>query len=197
MKLVNQIEALDYLKSGKIVIFPTETSYGLGCDATNQTAVDKIFKIKGRRSDKPLLVVVSSVEMAKEYLEWNDKIENLATKYWPGALTIVGKIKDNNLANGVVSKDSTVAIRVTNAEIPKYLSEQIGNPVVATSANLADQGDSYDSEELIKVYKNQEFFPDAIIAVGVIEKKLPSTIVSVIDNKVKILRQGEVKIFNY
>lgn len=79
--------------NGKTVVFPTETSYGLGCDATNQTAVDKIFKIKGRPSDKPLLVVVPTVEMAKEYLVWNDLLKKIATKYWPGAVTVVAEYR--------------------------------------------------------------------------------------------------------
>ena len=66
------------IRLGKTVVFPTETSYGLGCDATNQAAVDQIFKIKGRRSDKPLLVVVPNIEMAKQYLVWNDLLEKIA-----------------------------------------------------------------------------------------------------------------------
>jgi len=91
MKVISTKEAIKYLKNGKTIIFPTETSYGLGCDATNQEAVDKIFKIKGRRGDKPLLVVVPTVEMAREWLEWTPLVEKLAEKYWPGALTIVSK----------------------------------------------------------------------------------------------------------
>ena len=88
-KKINQI--IDLVKSGKVVIFPTETSYGLGCDATNQSAVDKIFAIKGRVGDKPLLVVVPDIKMAKKYLKWNTTLDNLAQKYWPGALTMVGE----------------------------------------------------------------------------------------------------------
>lgn len=200
MKFISQTEALDYLQSGKIIIFPTETSYGLGCDACDQKAVDKIFQIKGRRPDKPLLVVVPTVEMAKEYLVWNDKLEKLS-KLWPGALTVVSKlkvksekVKVSELAKGVVGTDGTVAVRVTNAEIPKYLSEQLGRPVVATSANLADAGDIYDSQELIKMYEDREFQPDAIIDAGVLPHNPPSTIVSVVNDKLKVLRQGKLEI---
>ncbi len=200
MKFISQTEALDYLQSGKIIIFPTETSYGLGCDACDQKAVDKIFQIKGRRPDKPLLVVVPTVEMAKEYLVWNDKLEKLS-KLWPGALTVVSKlkvksekVKVSELAKGVVGTDGTVAVRVTNAEIPKYLSEQLGRPVVATSANLADAGDIYDSQELIKMYEDREFQPDAIIDAGVLPHNPPSTIVSVVNDELKVLRQGKLEI---
>ena len=88
MKIINReniSEAVGQIVEGKVIVFPSETSYGLSCDATNQEAVDKIFKIKGRPSDKPLLIVVPSVEMAKKYLEWNEQIDELAKKYWPGA----------------------------------------------------------------------------------------------------------------
>ncbi|KKQ27981.1 MAG: Bifunctional N5-glutamine S-adenosyl-L-methionine-dependent methyltransferase/tRNA (M7G46) methyltransferase [Candidatus Magasanikbacteria bacterium GW2011_GWC2_37_14] len=229
MNIIEKEKALDYLRSGKIIIFPTETSYGLGCDATNQQAVDKIFKIKGRRGDKPLLVIVPTIEMAKEYLEWNDLLEKIATKYWftrrspseggPGPLTVVGMslrgsrfasadeaipmgsphpllrgVRDDRLASGVVSKDKTIAVRVTNAEIPKYLSEQLGRPVVATSANLADLGDVYSGEELIKMYEGREIQPDAIINAGILPSNPPTTIVSVVGGELKVLRQGEVKV---
>jgi len=197
IKIVNKIEAVEYIKSGKTVVFPTETSYGLGCDATNQSAVDNIFKIKGRRNDKPLLVVVPTVEMAKEYLEWNELLEKLSLKYWPGAVTVVGKFKrfkdlKIELASGVVGSDGTVAVRVTNADIPKYLSEELGRPVVATSANLADVGDVYDPANIIKMYEGREYQPDVIIDNGILAQNPPTTIVSVVSGELKVLRQGVV-----
>lgn len=188
MKIINQdnlSEAVVALQAGNTVVFPTETSYGLGCDSTNQEAVDKIFQIKGRKNDKPLLVVVPSVEMAKKYLVWNDLLEDLSKKYWPGPLTVVGNGHD--LAVGVVASDGTIAVRVTNHPIAKFLSEKLGLPVVATSANLADAGDIYDSKQI-------EVKPDILIDGGVLPQNPPTTIVSVVDNHLKILRQGQTKI---
>jgi len=89
------------LLNGKTVVFPTETSYGLGCDATNQEAVDRIFKIKERRGDKPLLVVVPTVAMAKKYLVWNNLLEKIASKYWPGAVTVVGSYSTPPFKEGI------------------------------------------------------------------------------------------------
>ncbi len=188
MKIINTEQlatAVKYLKQGKILIFPTETSYGLGCDATNQEAVDKIFKIKGRKSDKPLLVVVPTMDMAKKYLVWNDLLEDLSKKYWPGPLTVVGN--GHGLANGVVASDGTIAVRVTNHPIAKFLSEKLNGPVVATSANLAGAGDIYD-------FKQIEVKPDILIDGGVLPQNPPTTIVSVVDNNLKILRKGQIKI---
>ncbi|MEK7131527.1 MAG: L-threonylcarbamoyladenylate synthase [Patescibacteria group bacterium] len=190
MKVIDQknlTEAVEALENGQTIIFPTETSYGLGGDATNQEAVDKIFKIKGRKSDKPLLVVVPSIEMAREYLVWNKTVEHIANSYWPGALTVVGEWnKKEKLASGIVSANGTIAVRVTNHPVAKFLSEKLGRPVVATSANLADAGDIYDSKKI-------SVKSDILIDGGVLPHNPPTTIVSVVKN-LQILRQGQIKI---
>lgn len=199
MKVIDQknlAEAVEALQEGQTIVFPTETSYGLGCDATNQNAVNKIFKIKGRKGDKPLLVVVPTVEMAKKYLVWNDLLEKLSGNYWPGPLTMVGKVKSlkskvQSLASGVVAPDNTIAVRVTNHPIAKFLSEKLGGPVVATSANLADAGDIYDSKKIEEAFSSKSSKPDILIDGGVLPQNPPTTIVSVIDGNLKILRQGQ------
>src|SRR3989339_841173 len=156
------------------------------------------FEIKKRVGDKPLLVVVPDVAMAKKYLEWNATLDNLAKKYWPGALTIVGKCRKKifgkNLVSGAVGKDNTVAVRVTAHPFLKLITEKLGVPLVATSANLADAGEIYDSAEAIKIFANLENAPDAIVDAGVLPKNLPSTIVSVVDDNIKVLRQGSVRL---
>lgn len=198
MRIINQenlAEAVVALQNGQTVVFPTETSYGLGCDAANQEAVDKIFKIKERKSDKPLLVVVPNVEMAKKYLLWNDSLEDLVSKYWPGPLTIVGEYnKNENLASGVVAADNTIAVRVTNFPLTKFLSSELGRPLVATSANLADAGDVYDSKQVLAMFSDKTAKPDILIDGGELPKNSPTTIVNVVKNNLQILRQGQIKI---
>lgn len=198
MKVINNEQlsiAVECLKRGKVLVFPTETSYGLGCDATNQEAVDKIFKIKERKKGKSLLVVVPTVEMGKKYLVWNNLLEKLANKYWPGPLTVVGRAQPNcGLASGVVSAEGTLALRVTNHPIPKFLSESLGKPLVATSANIAAAGDMYNAQEIAKLFENKENKPDLILDYGTLPKNLPSTIVSAVDDELKIIRQGDLLI---
>jgi L-threonylcarbamoyladenylate synthase len=191
ISLNNLEEAVELLKSGQTLVFPTETSYGLGCDAINQTAVDNIFQIKTRTNRKPLLVVVPTVEMARQYLEWNDLLENLAAKYWPGPLTIVGKAK-GGLAQGVISPDNTLAVRVSAHTIVKYLSENLNRPLVATSANISGAGDLYSAKEIETIFEQNEIAPDAIIDAGDLPPAKPTTIISVGDGQIKILRQGEL-----
>ena len=191
-------EVVALLKKGKVLVLPTETSYGLGCDATNQESVERIFKIKKRNKDKPLLVVVDGIKKAKKYLKWNEIVENLSEKYWKknkSALTVVGKYKRNwfkkNLVRGVVSHKKTLALRVTKDLWLKELCEKFGGPIVATSANIAGEDNVYNFEEIKRQFNDKDVI---IIDSGDLEKKLSSTLVSVFSDKIKVLRQGEVKL---
>lgn len=190
----NLSEIISDFLNGEVVVFPTETSYGLGTDATNQSAVDKIFKIKKRDENKSLLVVVPDALTAKKYLVWNEQIEKLSSAYWPGPLTIVGEAAPSNLAKGVISIANTLAVRVSAFPFLNSVTKMIGRPIVATSANIAGGGDCYDVEEVLAVFKEEEYQPDIILDSGKLEKHLPSTIVSVVGGKLTILRQGELRI---
>ncbi len=192
MSECNLAQIVFEILNGKVLVFPTETSYGLGCDATNQEAVARIFKIKGRVEDKPLLIVVDSIESAKKYLKWNDKIENLAKKYWPGSLTIVGEYGGENLADGIISKDGTIAVRVSAYPLFKSIIEKIGRPLVATSANLADEPSLFDPVKIAQVFENKADQPDIILNYGILSTMPATTIVSVVGNEIKIIRQGSV-----
>lgn len=180
--------------NGKVLVFPTETSYGLGCDATNQAAVDRIFKIKGRSDDKPLLVAVDSIEMAKKYLLWNYNLDRLAYRYWPGPLTVVGEYAVGKLAKGVVGKDNTLAIRVSDYPLIKSIIEKIQRPLVATSANLASQPSLYSATHFFEIFQNQKEQPDIILNYGELPKNPHTTIVSAIGSKIQILRPGGLEV---
>ena len=203
----NQInEIVLALKNGKILVMPTETSYGLCSDAKNQSAVDKIFKIKKRDFNKPLLVVVDSIKIAKKYLVFNSLLTKIANKYWRlnnEPLTVVGNykksfwnsvFKKNNLANGVVNNNGTLALRVTNNLWLKEICKKLNSPLVATSANLSGGNNIYNFKELQNIFLDQEFSPDVLIDGGDLKNNLPSTLISVINNELKILRQGNLKI---
>lgn len=195
----NLAKIISELIFGKTLVFPTETSYGLGCDATNQTAVNKIFSIKGRPDNKPLLVVVPNIEAAKRVIEWNPIVEKLAAKYWPGPLTIVGEAAkleswEKSLAKGVVSEENTVAVRVTNFPMLRSVTEKLGRPLVATSANFSAESDNYSADEVIASFKNREATPDIILNSGTLPKNPPTTIVRVYEDRMVVLRQGETKV---
>ena len=178
---------------GRTIIYPTETCYGLGCDGTNQGAVDNIFEIKKRQKEKPLLVVMASVAMAREYVLWNPLLQKLSAMFWPGPLTVVADIAyENRLANGVKSVDNTLAFRITDHPFARALSTDLGAPVVATSANISSMGSPYDITHVTDMFVNEKIQPDIVIDAGDLPHKLDSTIVSVQKNSLRILRQGEL-----
>ncbi|MFH1789785.1 MAG: L-threonylcarbamoyladenylate synthase [bacterium] len=186
--------AVEKIQNGKILIFPTETSYGIGCDATNQSAVNKIFKIKKRDIGKPFPIIVNSIAKAREYLQWSDLLDKIAKKYWPGALTIVAQCRSAKpkLAKGVVSEQGTVAIRVTSGKFASQLCKMTNVPIVATSANISGRNEIYSIQQIKKVFSDLDFLPDAIFDAGDLPANLPSTIIAVANNKVELLRQGDV-----
>ena len=193
MENLNIDEIVEALKNGKVIVYPTETVYGLGCDATNQEAVDKIFKIKQRQENKSVLVVAGNIDMMVKYISWSKKLHELSDKYWPGPLTVVVSAKpENNLAHGVLADDGTVAFRITGHSLASELSNKLGGPLVSTSANIAAQESSYNVESIIKMFENREFQPDIIIDAGELPHRSPSTVVRVVGDEVKVLRQGEL-----
>src|SRR3989339_372410 len=151
-------QVIESLKAGCTIIYPTETCYGIGGDATNPEVVEKIYKIKQRREEKPFLVVVPDVAMAMEYLEWSSQLDEIASKYWPGPLTIVGRLKDQKierlpkLASGVVPPDGTIALRVTAHPVASELARALGGPLISTSANISGKEPSYSASEVIKMF---------------------------------------------
>ncbi len=197
-------QVIESLKAGCTIIYPTETCYGIGGDATNPEVVEKIYKIKQRREEKPFLVVVPDVAMAMEYLEWSPQLDEIASKYWPGAVTVVGESKVHkvhkvqksvkSLCDGVIAPDGTVALRVTAHPIAAALAQALGGPLISTSANISGREPSYSAEEVIKMFENSENQPDILLDYGVLPQNPPTTIVRVVGGEVRVLRQGGIKI---
>ena len=129
-------EAAKILASGGLVAFPTETVYGLGGDARNDHAVARIFEAKGRPRFNPLIVHVPDVETARDYVEWSDQADRLASAFWPGPLTLVLPVKTAAGLSPLVTADlPTVAIRVPAHPVARRLLQTFGGPVAAPSAN--------------------------------------------------------------
>jgi L-threonylcarbamoyladenylate synthase len=123
------------LREGGLVAFPTETVYGLGADATNPAAIRRIFEVKGRPSTSPLIVHVSSIEMARTVVaEWPNTAQALATRFWPGPLTLVLK-KRSQIPDEVTATLPTVGVRMPAHPVTSALIDLAGIPVAAPSAN--------------------------------------------------------------
>ncbi len=173
------------LKKGGIIVFPTETVYGIGVDGFNAEAVEELYKRKQRPLDKPLLMHISGLEMAEEIAYLDDNARMLIKKFTPGPLTLVVKRKDC-LPSVAVSGGDTVGLRFpSNSEFLK-LSKAFGRPIAATSANISGSKSAITPSELAPVLG----IADMVLNGGDCELGLESTIVSLVGDKPKILRLG-------
>lgn len=193
--LVNLSVAVQALQQGQTIAYPTETSYGFGCDVTNHEAVHKIFQIKGREAGKPMLMVVANLEQIKPYIVWDERLELINKKYWPGPLTVVVPARlPIALAHGIVSADGWIAFRVTSNAIAKELAETLGKPLVSTSANVAGEPPLYSATDIVTKFSTQREQPDILIDAGDLPKVLPSTIIKLAPGRIEIIRQGTITV---
>ena len=189
---INKIkEAAKSIKKGELVLFPTETVYGIGADALNQKAVNKIFDAKGRAADNPLIVHISDLYMLEDLVQDIGKIEQkLISKFWPGPLTIIFKRKAC-IPDNVTASLNTVGIRMPSNEIARRLIELSKTPIAAPSANISGKPSGTKIEDIIDELDGKV---DYILDAGLTNIGLESTVVVVKDNKVHILRPGKITV---
>ncbi len=186
------------LQNGKVVAFPTDTSYGLAVDVTNSKAVSRLYKIKERIKSQPVHIVVSSIAQAKTLVEWPTSARNLARAFWPGGLSLILPIKTKSKHIVQLSaKTGFLGLRITNNFIAQELVKSLKNPITATSANpsahISGGYDSYSAEDILKQFAKQTHKPDIIIDIGKLPKTKPSTMVKITkDGSWQILRAGPV-----
>lgn len=185
----------EILKNGSLAVIPTDTVYGLVGDATNEDVIKKIFQLKQREKEKPLLILVSSLDMLNHYVENISKIElEIINHFWPGPLTIIFANK-KNLSDTLTSGKKEIAIRMPNNKDLLNLINKLNKPIIATSANIAHKKTITSIDSLEDSIKNNI---DYIYDGGYLED-IPSTIIKVSDNKVEIIREGiiaqEIKSF--
>lgn len=187
-------QAVEALRAGKVIVFPTETSYGLGCDATNESAVAKIFRIKNRERLKALPVLIAAESRAKDYIQVSPVVEELMALFWPGPLNIIASINPKSPISDLCSQDGTQSVRVSSHPFTSIFVKRFEKPIVATSANLAGEPAIYSFEEVHNAFDATEEIPDVFINGGDLPKLPASTTVRVIDDRVEVLRQGIVEI---
>jgi len=167
------------IKSGKVVVCPTDTVYGLICDATNQKAVKKIILLKKRSPQKPIPIFVKDIKMAKRFAKIDKKQEIFLKKVWPGAVTAVLKSKKGK---------NTIGIRIPDYKLLLGLAEQLKVPLTESSANISGKPASTKIKEVLKQFKNQKYQPDLVLDVGNLPKAKPSTVIDLSVLPPKILR---------
>ena len=186
--------ACQVLSCGGLVVYPTETCYGLGADATNPQAIAKLLSYKRRREGKPLSILVKDKDMAEDYVHLNDSAKNLYSNFLPGPMTVISKSKDK-VAPNVASELGTLGIRISSHPIPMALVSQFGKPITATSANASWQKKPYTIDDILKpLSAKQKEKLDFIIDGGTLPKQPASTVVDTTLLDSMVLRAGAIKL---
>jgi len=172
------------IESGGVVVYPTETSYGIGTNAANAAAVKRLRKIR-KPSGKPISIIVSDIGMMEKYGVITREIELLAKKFMPGPLTIITNKKET--IPDVLNKKE-IAFRISSYPIASMLSEYAGMPITAASANLEGMPPAFDVKMVLKYFNGKI---DIVVDVGKLKRRKPSTMVDMKD-KPKIVRKGEI-----
>lgn len=175
------------IRKGGLVVFPTDTVYGLGCDPRNPRAVQSIFRIKKRKEAKQLPILGYSKDEISKIVIFDDMSIKIADRFWPGQITLVLKLKDNEIKKSM-NLDDKIAVRVPNHPCVLSLLKEC-KLLVGTSANFSGLPAFSDSKKVLAAFSGYDVFLDG----GTISNSAESTIVEVVDGKLKILRQGNVK----
>ncbi|MGJ8685391.1 MAG: L-threonylcarbamoyladenylate synthase [Nonlabens sp.] len=180
-------EAVSALKKGKTILYPTDTIYGIGCDATNYDAVEEIYNIKERDSSKPLIILVDSFDMLDRYIEEVPEMAWQVLKLNKKPLTIIYD-RPKAIAENLVGSDNTLGIRVTNDPVCRAIIKGLRKPIVSTSANLSGEKTPVGFIDISEKLKNRV---DYILDLPLAKTKVPpSSIIKISnDGTMKILRK--------
>ena len=181
-------ESAQIIKNGGLVVFPTETVYGLGADATNENAVRKIFEAKGRPQDNPLIIHIADPKDAVKYAFVSDVYYELAKEFMPGPLTVIMPKRDC-IPYSVTGGLETVAVRCPSHPVAHALIKECGVPIAAPSANLSGKPSPTSAKYVLEDMNGRV---DMIIDGGECEIGLESTIVSIDGDALTLLRPGAI-----
>lgn len=185
-------EAADVIKSGGLVVFPTETVYGIGADAYNEDAVQKIFTAKGRPSDNPLIVHIYSYDQLNEVADMShvdqDLVQKLCDTFWPGPLTLILPRQDR-VPLATTAGLETVAVRMPKSLYARELIRQSGVPVAAPSANISGKPSGTCFEHVVQDLSGKV---DVIVESDLCDIGIESTVVDMSTGTPALLRPGVI-----
>lgn len=184
-------EVIKILNNDGIVIFPTETVYGIGGNALSDKVVDRIYEVKQRPREKAINILISSKDEIEKYACIKSNLEKeIIEKYMPGPITLILE-KKGDFGKTFTADNNTIGIRIPDSNIVQEILKRIDFPIVAPSANISGKPSGVDAEEIMKDFENKV---DAIIDGGKAKIGTASTIVKVENEKVVVLRQGSLVI---
>jgi L-threonylcarbamoyladenylate synthase len=185
-------KALKVLSGGGLVLYPTETAYGAGVDATNPDAVERLLQYKKRPQGKAISVAVDSIEMAERYVNLNDSAKNLYKQFLPGPVTVISDSK-KTVDERLASEKNTLGIRIPDSKFILNLISKFGKPITATSANSASKKTPYSVSDILdNISEKQKSLISLIIDAGELPKRLTSTVIDTTGDDLKTYRKGEL-----
>jgi tRNA threonylcarbamoyl adenosine modification protein (Sua5/YciO/YrdC/YwlC family) len=176
----------DILRNDGVIVYPTDTVYGLGCDIKSKKALDRVRKIKRMDNKRPLSFVFSDLKTISQYAQVSDNDYKILRKYLPGPYTFV--LKATRLVPRIVlTKRNEVGIRIPDNKITQALVAELGNPILSSSVSMPGDILLYDPKEIDTLYKNQV---DLVIDAGAFSPQ-PSSIISLLEAEPEVLREGK------
>lgn len=180
--------ALQVLMAGGVLVYPTETLYGLGALVSSTEAVERIFHIKGRDSNMSLPILVRDFKMLEEYASMPAKYKEILQKLMPGPFMAILKL-NSDLNPLITGGKDTIGIRISSNNFVTLLMEELNVPLISTSANLSGTANIYDIDSLISVFGDKV---DLVVDSGSISPSKGSTIVDFTIDPPRILREGDL-----
>jgi L-threonylcarbamoyladenylate synthase len=181
--------AADVIRSGGLIVYPTETLYGIGADATNASAIRKVHKAKQRQEAKPILVIVDSQEMLHELVDTvSEPAKRLMERFWPGPLTLVFRAS-SLVPNELTQGGRTIGVRIPSSNLCLKLLAETRVPLTSTSANVSGEAPERTVEQIRRHLSGIDLYLDA----GELPESLPSTVVNVSFVVPRVLRIGIIR----
>ena len=181
--------AVAALKRGDVIAFPTETLYGLGADALNPAAVEKVFQLKCRDAANPIPVLIADREMLVNLVSEIPLLaENLIARFWPGPLTIVLPAR-RDIPRPLVNATGGIGVRISGQPIAAELIRALGRPLTATSANPSGKPPARTAQAAKEYFSRQL---DIFIDGGTLTSRTGSTVVELVEDSIRIIREGEI-----
>lgn len=185
--------AAEIIEKGGVVVFPTDTAYGLAADPRSSFAVRKVFRVKGRPPGKPLPLIAADTAAVGARFVLRGKAASLARRHWPGPLTLVLPFKRGKKI-AAAGKGTTGAVRVPASAWARALAAAAGGVVTSTSANISGESPIYAPSEIVRSFRGKAARPDLFLDAGRLRARPPSTIARLKRGTIEVLRQGPVHI---
>jgi L-threonylcarbamoyladenylate synthase len=183
------LRAVEFLKKGEVVAYPTETFYGLGVDIYNEKAIKRLFRLKQRDWGLPISILVSDMEMlASVVMEVSDQVKGLIEAFWPGPLTILFPAAPS-VSKSLTTNTGKIGIRISSDPIATKIVSEFGRPITTTSANLSGFPPSLNIKHVLNYFKDR--LPCAVDG-GECEPSKGSTVVDVVGDTMAIIRDGAI-----